>query len=117
MLVAALQVGRGEVAEAFGGRAEEQGDRAGCPDDQGQGVVGEATLEEGPAVVLIEQGLRFLLRDGGDGELAGELTACGPVQEVADQVAALAGAGGDPVVDVLLGEVFECQFSLVDPGQ
>lgn len=82
-----------------------------------QGIVGQAALKEWPSVVLVEQVLGLLARDGGDGQLAGEPTARGPFQEVSDQVAALAGGSGDPVVDVLLGEVAEGQASLVHPGQ
>ncbi|MFF2963267.1 hypothetical protein ACFVT1_31065 [Streptomyces sp. NPDC057963] len=110
--VVELQVVRRQIAEPLGGPAEMQGDRVGGPDVQGQSV-GEARLEEVPAVVLVEQGLGFLVRDGGEGELADR----GPIQGVPDQVAPLTDATGEPVVDVLLGEVFECQFSLVDSGQ
>lgn len=39
------------------------------------------------------------------------------MQEVADQVAPLAGGPGGPVVEVLLGEVGEGQSALVHPGQ
>ncbi|MCT9075226.1 hypothetical protein [Streptomyces fulvoviolaceus] len=117
MLVAELEVLGRQMAKAFGGRTEQQGDRAGSPDVRRQGIVSQATLEERPPIVLIEQVLGFLPRDGGDGELASEPTARGPLQEVSDQVAALAGGSGDPVVDVLLGEVGESQAALVHPGQ
>ncbi|MEU1506288.1 hypothetical protein [Kitasatospora sp. NPDC005748] len=40
VLVTDLEVFGGQVTEAFGGRAEQQGDRTGCPDVRGQGVVG-----------------------------------------------------------------------------
>lgn len=117
MLVAELELLRGQMAETFGGRAEQQGDRAGSPDVPRQGIVGQTALEERPSVVFVEQVLGLLPRDGGDGQLAGEPTARGPFQEVADQVAPLAGGSGDPVVDVFLGEVGEGQVALVDPGQ
>lgn len=117
VLAAELEVVRRQAAEPFGGRAEQQGDRAGSPDIGRHGVVGEAALEELPAIVLAEYVLRLLPRDGGDGQLAGEVTARGPAQEVADQVAALAGGSGDPVVDVLLREVGEGETVPVRPGQ
>jgi hypothetical protein len=117
VFVAELKVLGPQVAEAFGGRAEQQRDRAGGPDVGGHGVVGQTALEESPAVVVIEQVLGLLPRDGGDGELAGETTARGPFQEVADQIAALAGGSGHPVVDVVLGEIGEGQSALVQPGQ
>ncbi|MET7901137.1 hypothetical protein ABZS86_06530 [Streptomyces sp. NPDC005355] len=117
VLVAELEVLRRQMAETFGGRTEKQGDRAAGTDVRGQGIVGQAVLEEPPSIVVVEQVLGFLSRDGGDCQLAGEPTARGPFQEVPDQVAPLAGSPGDPVINVLLGEVGEGQVALVDPGQ
>jgi hypothetical protein len=107
MLVAELEVFRRQVAKTFGGQAEQQGDRVAGADVRRQGIVGQAALEERPAIVVVEQVLGLLTRDGGDGQLTGEPTARGPFQEVADQISPLAGGPGDPVVDVLLGEVGE----------
>ncbi|MFD3538511.1 hypothetical protein ACFWUQ_03305 [Streptomyces sp. NPDC058662] len=53
-----LQVVGRQIAEPLGGRTEEQGDRAGGSDVQGQGVVGETALEEAPAVVLVDRAAR-----------------------------------------------------------
>lgn len=117
VLVVELEVLGRQMAETFGGRTEQQGDRTGSSDVRGQGIVGQTALEEGPSIVLVEQVLGLLPRDGGDGQFAGEATARGPFQEVSDQVAALAGGSGDPVVDVFLGEVGEDQVALVHPGQ
>ncbi|GAA1894361.1 hypothetical protein [Streptantibioticus ferralitis] len=107
MLVTELEVFMRQVAKTFGGQAEQQGDRAAGADVRRQGVVGQAALEESPAIVVVEQVLGLLAWDGGDGQFSGELAAGGPFQEVADQVAPLAGGPGDPVVDVLLCEVGE----------
>lgn len=118
VLVAELEVLWRQMAEAFGGRTKQQGDRTGSPDVRRQGSIGQTALEERPAIVLVEQALRFLPWDGGDGQSEGEPTARGPLQEVSDQVAALADSSSDPVVDVFLGEVGEGgQVALVDPGQ
>ncbi|WSB24455.1 hypothetical protein OHB02_30110 [Streptomyces albidoflavus] len=117
VLVARLEVIRRQVADVFGGRAEEQDDRAGGPHVRWQGVVGETALEERPSVVLVEQILELLPGGGGNGELTSEPTARRPFEEVSDQIAPLTGGPGDPVVDVLLGEVGEGQAALVHPGQ
>jgi hypothetical protein len=117
VLAAELDVFRRQLAKAFGGQAKQQGDRAVGPDIWWQGIVGQTALEEPPAIVVVEQVLGFLARDGWDGQFAGEPAARGPFQEVADQLVPLVGGPDDPVVDVLLGEVGEGQSALVHPGQ
>ncbi|MGW7449086.1 hypothetical protein [Kitasatospora sp. NPDC054795] len=117
VLVVELEVLRCQMAKTFRGRAEQQGDRATGADVHRQGSIGQAALEVPPAIVVIEQVLGLLARDGWDGQFAGESAACGPLQEVADQVAPLTDGSGDPFADVLLGEVGEGQAALVHPGQ
>lgn len=41
------------MAETFGGRTEQEGDRAGSPDVRRQGIVGQTALEERPSVVFV----------------------------------------------------------------
>jgi hypothetical protein len=45
VLVTELEVFRRQVAKTFGGRAEQQGDRAAGTDIRLQGVIGQAALE------------------------------------------------------------------------
>ncbi len=97
--------------------AEQQDEGTSCPDAGGQGVIGEAPLQQLPAVVVAEQVRRLLARDERDGELAGEPAASGPCQEVADAVAALGVLLVQPAVDVVLAQLLQPDFLLVEPGQ
>lgn len=107
----------GEVADPLELEAEEQDE---CPcgaDDDRQGVVGEALLQEVPSLVVVEEVGGFLAWDGSDGESAAESSVCGPLQEVADPVAALGLLLVEPAVEVVLAELGQSGFLLVDPGQ
>ena len=59
--------------------------------------------------VFAEQGLRFLARDGGNGQGLGEAAAGGPGQEVADQVAALA-AGSSALGGIARAENWRSKY-------
>jgi len=107
----------GQVPDAFAGQGEQQGERAGGPDVDGHGRIGQALLQELPAFVVAEQVSGLLARDERDGELAGETAFGGPFQEIADEVAGLRAAGFQPPVDVVLAQVAQCQFLLIKPGQ
>lgn len=56
VLVAELESLGRQMTKALGGRAEEQGDHAGGPHVCGQGLVGQAALEERTPIVLVEHG-------------------------------------------------------------
>ncbi|WP_097870065.1 hypothetical protein [Streptomyces sp. rh34] len=84
-------------------------------DLEGQRGVGEALLEELPVGVLIEA-LGVGLRAVGDEQVAAVAAAGGPDHEVADLVVG-AGAAGEPCVDLVLGDVGECQTPLPHGGK
>src|SRR5438128_4433730 len=107
----------GEMADALGLEGEEEGEGASGPGLDGDRLVGQATLQELPALVILEQVCRFLARDGRDGELTAETTGRCPVQEVADAVAALGAFLVEPAVQVVLAELPEFGSLGVDPAQ
>ena len=95
----------GEVADPLGVEAEQQDEGAGCPDVGRAGSRRSGMLQQLPAFVIAEQVRWLLARDGRDGELAGETAVSGPVQEVADTVAALGAFLVEPAVDVVLAQL------------
>src|SRR5208282_3771529 len=106
-----------EMADALGLEGEQEDEGASSPGLDGDRLVGQATLQELPALFIVEQVCGFLARDGRDGELTAETTGRGPVQEVADAVAALGAFLVEPAVQVVLTELSERGSLRVDPGQ
>jgi hypothetical protein len=105
------------VPDSLGLEGEQQDECAGCPGLDGQLLAGQAALQEMPALVVVEQIGGFLARDKRDGELTAEAASRGPVQEVADAVAALGIFPVEPSVEVVLAEVSQGDFLGIDPGQ
>jgi hypothetical protein len=69
------------MAYALELEAEQQDEGTGSADPGGQGFVCEAALEELPPLVVVEEVRRFLAREDGDVQAAGEAAGGGPVQE------------------------------------
>jgi hypothetical protein len=107
----------GEMADPLELEAEQQDEGSGGADAGGHGAVSEAALEELPPLVVVEEVGGLLARDGRDGEAAADAPAGGPVEEVADAVAALGLLFAEPAVDVVLAEFGQGSSLLADPGQ
>jgi hypothetical protein len=90
----------GEVSEVLSLEGEQEDERSGCPGFDGESMVGQAAVQQVPALLVVEELCGFLAWDGGDGKSAAETAVGGPAEEVADAVAALGTArlvGGVPV--------------------
>src|SRR5712691_5567939 len=98
------------------GQAEQQDERAGSADVQRQGGVVDAAVELGPAVVLVEELDRVLAGDGRDREVRGDTAAGGPFQEAPDSVSP-GVPGGEPSVELVLGEPLKGDALFVEPGE
>ena len=105
------------MAYALELEAEQQDEGTGSADPGGQGFVCEAALEELPPLVVVEEVRRFLAREDGDVQAAGEAAGGGPVQEVPDAVAPLGLLLCEPAVDIILPEAGQGGSLLVGPGQ
>lgn len=107
----------GELADPLGLEGEQDGERSGSPGLDGERFVGEAAVQELPALVVVEQVDGLLTGDGGDGETSAESAVGGPAEEVADAVASLGVLLVEPPVEVVLAELGECGPVGVDPAQ
>jgi len=105
------------MAYALELEAEQQDEGTGSADPGGQGFVCEAALEELPPLVVVEEVRRFLAREDGDVQAAGEAAGGGPVQEVPDTVAPLGLFLSEPAIDIVLPELGQSGSLLIDPCQ
>ncbi len=107
----------GEVPDPLSLKAEQQDEAARSADVGGQGVIGQAAVQQLPAFVVAEQVRWLLARDKRDGELAGEPALGGPCQEVADTVAALGVLLIQPAVQFVFAQLAQGDALLVEPGR
>jgi hypothetical protein len=70
-----------QVPDPLGLEAEQEDERARNPDIHGQSLIGQAPLQQLPALVIAEQTGRLRAWDERDGELLGVATVGRPCQE------------------------------------